>query len=188
MEIKNQFVLKIAFLLCLIFGACVSPKENHSVTDSETIKSEDCFVKEELVSSDLERFKFQFENLTVEMIFHNSDSANVLQINSLGYPLHIQIDSPRINFWYYACGEKALFLIEGDDYYGSVFFAYYFMNEKLYYLGDFTIEQPNVEDEGVFEKDFQISQTENQFEIISFLNGNVYDTEVFKEMRAIQRN
>ena len=175
------------FSLCLIFGACVSPKENHSVEDSETIKSESCFIKQELVSIDDDELMFEYKDISLEIRPYDS-LPYVLNLYSLEYPIDIDLTGSSVNFWNFKCNEKAVFLIEGDSYYSSIFYAYYLINEKLYYLGDMSVEQPNVEDEGVFEKDFKISQTDNQFEIVSFLNGNVYDTVTFKEMHLIEHN
>lgn len=182
----KNYVVRRVFFLCLIFGACVSPKENQSVKDSETTKSEPCFMKQELVSSD-DELMFEYKDISFEIRPYDS-LPYFLNLDSLEYPIDIDLTGSSVNFWNFKCNEKAVFLIEGDSYYSSIFYAYYFINEELYYLGDLVVEQPNVEDEGVFEKDFQISQTDNQFEIISFLNGNVYDTVTFKEMRLIRRN
>lgn len=185
MEVTQNFVWKTALFLFVIFGACIGPKEKNSAENSEIVKSEPCFVKQELVSSDEKTF--DYKDLSFE-IKQSDTLPSVLKINNLEYPINIELESPSVKFWYYKCGEKAVFLIEGDDYYGSTFFAYYLINEELYYLGNLSVLQPNVESEGILKKDFNVSFNDSQFEVVSFLKGEIYETVIFKEMHRIQHD
>ncbi|MDG5817098.1 hypothetical protein QA601_18515 [Chitinispirillales bacterium ANBcel5] len=94
----------------------------------------------------------------------------------------------ELDFWYFRCMKSKVFLIELDDYYSSIFFIYRYQNGRLYGLGDFTIYQPNVEDEGLKEKNIEVKIKEGSMEITTFLDDekdNKYNFE-FKNATELE--
>lgn len=180
----QNYLIKSTFFLSLIFGACISPKRSNPDENSGIAKSESCFIKQELVYSDEDESMFEYGDVSFEIKPYDT-LPYILTIDSLEYPIDIDLTVASIDLWNYKCADKEVVLVEGYDYYSSIFYAYYVINGKLYYLGYLYVSQPNVEDEGIFEKEFKISHADDRFEVVSFLNGNVYDTVVFKEMQSI---
>ncbi|MDG5817056.1 hypothetical protein QA601_18305 [Chitinispirillales bacterium ANBcel5] len=97
-------------------------------------------------------------------------------------------DRGELDMWYFKCLESKVFLVELDDYYMSVFFVYKYARGHLYNIDNFAIGQPNVEDEGLKEKNIEVKIKEGSMEITTFLDDekdNKYNFE-FKNATELE--
>lgn len=112
-----------------------------------------------------------FEDNTVAELPFNPDSFYIeLSINNLLFESTHTLESANAYLWLYDHNKSdKILLIEGDDYYASVFFVYRFVNEQLYYLGDFFQEFPLVEDTGTT-KDISVQMKDNKLYVNAIWN------------------
>jgi len=183
-------IILIVLFTTFFFSSC---KENKGVVITEnnvknialTTNNKACFIKQEYLSrKDDKDLIFKYENENYEIKNNKEQSYNLI-LNGKKYLTNLNLESANINFYYYKCENKKIFMIEGDDYYSSVFFAYLFENEKLSYLGDFNIKQPNVEKLGVLKKDFNISFNNNQLSIDVLLQHKFFQAIKLKQKKNI---
>lgn len=192
MEIVDLLKIKRIFFICLLSTLfCCKEQNKEKVTEKDEkniviiTNEKSCFIKQEYLSKkDDKELIFKYENENYE-IKSNKEQAYDLILNRKKYLANLNLESANINFYYYKCENKKIFLIEGDDYYNSVFFVYLFENENLSYLGDFGIKQPNVEKSGVLKKDFNISFNNNEFSIDVFLKNKFFQTFKLKQKKNI---
>ncbi|WP_409417021.1 hypothetical protein [Flavobacterium sp. PS2] len=191
MEIIGLFKTKKVLLICLLYTIFCCKGENkdngttYKSSNSGIIVNESCFVKQKSFNKKEDKeLIYKYENETYE-IKSNNEQAYDIVLNGKKYLSNLNLESANINFYYYKCENKKVFLIEGDDYYSSVFFVYVFENEDLYYLGDFDINQPNVEKSGVLKKDFKISFNNNEFIIDALVKDKLFKTFYLKQKKSI---
>ncbi|MCV9934682.1 hypothetical protein OIU80_20570 [Flavobacterium sp. LS1R47] len=189
MEIMGFFKTKKMLFICLMYTVfCCKGENNDNITTyksntSVIIVNESCFVKQKIFNEkDDKELIYKYENEIYE-IKSNKKQAYDIVLNGKKYLSNLNLESANINFYYYKCMDKKVFLIEGDDYYSSVFFAYLFENEVLYYLGNFDINQPNVENSGVLKKDFKILANKDQLTIDLLLRDKFFKTFNLKQKK-----
>lgn len=180
--------LILIIVLTLNFG-CKEKNENYlkttSVPSTSFMEEKSCFENQKLKEK-IGDFHFKFEDKSFKL--ENIENGYNLLIDKKKYKTKLNLESPQTNVWYFKCKKQEIIFVEGDDYYGSVFFAYLFENEDLYYLGTFSVLQPNVEQEGVFKKNFEITLDQNQVEIISYLNDKIHKTFLLNEKVKIEKD
>lgn len=184
MELIRIHLFKIFIFLIFFLGACNAQEESESSNDFIKDSKDTCYRKENLVK-EIGDSVFIFETNSIGLK-RNLNSSYDLTIKNLKYLSNLSLESANINSWYYSCQDGAIILIEGDDYYGSVFYLYLLEKKELYLLGDIIIEQPNVEVEGIFKKDFKISKNDEFIEVISYLDNKVYNTVKLKKKKILQ--
>lgn len=171
----------LIILLSLFYG-CKGQEDKKEVKTIVDQSSATCFVKQNLLQKNNYR-QFKFNDYKFELI--NSDGRVDLLINSKKYLTNLTLESSEINFWNFKCNNKNIILLEGNDYYGSIFFCYLLENDNLFSLREFAVEQSNVEKEGLRKKDFKISLEDNGIKIITYLNGKNYNTNILKKKNRI---
>ncbi|KIA98870.1 hypothetical protein OA93_08280 [Flavobacterium sp. KMS] len=182
-------IIQLLVIFAFALSSCNSEKKEkikvNNIENTITIVNKSCFVKQKsLNKKDNDDFLYKYENETYE-IKNNNEQAYDIVLNGKKYLSNLNLESANINFYYYKCENKKVFLIEGDDYYSSVFFVYIFENEDLYYLGDFDINQLNVEKSGVLKKDFKISFNNNEFIIDALVKDKLFKTFYLKQKKSI---
>lgn len=145
----------------------------------------DCVFKEEKLLSHRENTNlFVFNNLSVSLKVTDEKDFNII-VNDIEYQTHIILDMGEIMVSNYKCDNKNVIIIHLEDYYGSIYFTYFYENENLFYLGSLSVDEPNVEKIGVQTKTFEIRAEKNVLEVISFLGGNLYDKKFFTQYEKI---
>ncbi|WP_395075703.1 hypothetical protein [Flavobacterium sp.] len=178
--------LKLLFLFGLILCNCKEQKEKSITTNNSinTVKLEtSCFVKQKIINESKD-FVYKYEDFEYK-INQNNESKNNLIIDDKEYSTNLILESADIHFHYYKCNGKKIFLVEGADYYSSTFYVYYYENDNLFYSGTFSIDQPNVENDGVLSKRFEMFANNNQIEIQSFIDNKEHKKFTFKERTKI---
>ncbi|SIS64947.1 hypothetical protein SAMN05421786_101738 [Chryseobacterium ureilyticum] len=178
MEIKriNKIIL---LLVVLFFYGCKEQNENQNpapvIQDTQTKKSH--FELQKKVSNNGNVFQY------ADMIFEIKSKEELydILINNDEFFTEIILDSPDLNIWYYKYNEDRIILLEGNDYYGSSFYAYHLINNNLFYLGDFTIQQLNIENEKPYKKEFEINIEKDKVIIQALLNGKPSIKNAYKD-------
>lgn len=195
MEIIEVFKRKkifFVFLLYIFFCCKGNNKEGFVADDLKgdfkiSNSSASCFVNQKCINkNDQNGFVYKFENEVYEVL-PNKNLTNDLVINGEKYLSNLTLESADLNFYYYKCSAKKIFLLERDDYYNSTIFAYLFEDKNLYYLGNFSISQPNVEKTGVKKKDFKISIDNNQIAIEVLLDSKSFNTYKLNEKKSVSK-
>lgn len=179
--IKKEAFSKILLILLIILNSCkTNDKETKriesEITKDEKINKELCFVKNN-TSTKINDNHVKFEGFEVQTV-SNVKNFDIV-INKKLFYANIELDLGTVKYHLYNCENEKILMIELDDYYSSIYYVFYYNNLDLYLLGTMNINQPNVEKEGVFSKDFIISKSENQFNIESTLDRKVYETKTF---------
>lgn len=165
----KYILILIAFMY--LFHSCKGQKEENTNTLTEKHNNKKGFKAQKINNQKDETF-FKFQDLTIELKFNNG-SSNVM-INNNEYLTSLVLESANINVWYYKQDqEDKIIMIEGNDYYSSIFHIYHFYHQKLFYLGYFYVDQPNIENERPYKKDFNITSKKNKIIIETILNGAV---------------
>ncbi|KGK30887.1 SH3 domain-containing protein [Cellulophaga sp. E6(2014)] len=187
---KNKLLITILLFLSIVSHfSCrkTEPKvsENNTTKSLDYIKSEskDNFNKAQSVLKhykqvdyvDRKDDEFIYQDIIVDFSFNvdlQKTSLKIIKENKVGFSrfLNDNFDNGNLHLWRYQNQKDNIFLMELDDYYGSVFFIYGFSNDCLFRLGDFVIAQPNVERDGVKQKSFKISEQDNTITIEQFLD------------------
>ncbi|MFK8267003.1 hypothetical protein [Capnocytophaga cynodegmi] len=145
----------------------------------------DCVFKEEKLLSHRESTNlFVFNNFSVSLKVTDERDFNII-VNDIEYQTHIILDMGEIMVSNYRCDDKNVIIIHLEDYYGSIYFTYFYENENLFYLGSLSVDEPNVEKIGVQTKTFEIRTEKNVLEVISLLGGNLYDKKKFTQYEKI---
>lgn len=149
----------------------------------------DCVFKEEKLLSHRENTDlFVFDNFSVNLKVTDEKDFNII-VNDIEYQTHIILDMGEIMVSSYKCVGDMIVFVHLEDYYVTTFFAYYFSDKNLFYLGDFTIhEAKDVEEKGNQKMTFNIERKEKTIEINSFLGGKFYEKIVFTEYQKIAKN
>ena len=148
----------------------------------------DCVFKEEKLLSHRENTDlFVFDNFSVNLKVTDEKDFNII-VNDIEYQTHIILDMGEIMVSNYKCDNKNIIIIHLEDYYGSIYFTYFYENENLFYLGSLSIDELNVEKIGVQTKTFEIRTEKNVLEVISLLGGKFYEKMVFTEYQKIAKN
>ena len=173
----------ISLILILFITTAISCKKaNEKILRNENTNSENtCFIKQNLNTKAVNLF--ESNNTIYNLVLNNELSYNLI-INDKEYSLEQVIESAEIKFYSFNCYNDTVIIIEGDDYYSSVFFVYYLEDENLYYLGNFNIDQPDVENTGVLSKDFKIFKKGNKFSIDILLN-NIFKNKIEFENKNV---
>lgn len=174
--------LLILIILLSLFYDCKGQDDKKVIKTIVNQDSSTCFVKQNLLQKNNDT-EFKFDDYKFELI--NNEETYNLSINSKKYLTNLTLESSEINFWNYKCDTKNVILIEGDDYYGSTFFAYLMDNDNLYSLGEFVIEQLDVEKKGPQKKDFKIYLEGYNVKIVTYLNGKNNSTNIFNKRNRI---
>jgi hypothetical protein len=98
-----------------------------------------------------------------------------LMINQNIYKTNAILDSGTLQLLIYKYQDRKIALIGLVDYYGSVYFVYYYNEKTLSELGTIHIDQPNVEDVGFKETSFRIYEKDNKLFINSYLGEQFHD-------------
>ncbi|SHM55070.1 hypothetical protein [Chryseobacterium polytrichastri] len=181
MEIRNFFSSKsILLFIILSFYGCKGQKEEkkNNAVEQHT-NTGNSYFQFQKVEEKKDGTTFKFADLKLELI-PNEGTTNLL-INNEEYLTKLTLDSPDINIWYYKYNDEKVILIEGMDYYSSVFYAYHLYNKQLFYLGNFTIDQPNIENEKPYKKDFKINIEKNKLIIENLLDGQLKGKNIFSD-------
>ena len=191
MIIKNKLLITILFSLSIILQFSCK-KTEHKVLGDNTIellakKSESIdslnqanyilktYNKVDYTSKNND--EFAYEDIKLNFPFNvnlQKTSLVIIKEDKVNFSrfLSDDFDSGDLNLWRYKNQKDNIFLIELDDYYGSVFFVYGLSNNCLFRLGDFVIPQPNVEQDGKKQKTFKISEQNEIIIIERFLDKN----------------
>ncbi|OCA77465.1 hypothetical protein BBI01_03155 [Chryseobacterium artocarpi] len=169
MGIKNTN-RSILLLIILFFYSCKGQKEEkNSISVIQNIKANNSYFQlQKAIKND--ETVFQYRDLKFEL--KSKEGESNLLINNEEFFIKLTLDSPDFNIWYYKNNIDKIILLEGNDYYSSVFYAYHLTNNKLFYLGNFTIDQPNVENEKPYKKEFKINIDKDKVIIQTLLNGS----------------
>ncbi|HEX8576824.1 MAG TPA: hypothetical protein VF677_11075 [Flavobacterium sp.] len=190
MELIKKIKSKNLILVCLLYllSNCQGQNKKETLNNNIAISSQaNCFVRQNsLNDKKTENLIYKYQDYVYEIDLNNESTYDIV-INKKKYLLNLTLESPLINFYYYKCNDKKIILVEGDDYYGSVFFAYHLVNDKLFYLGNFNIEQPNVENTGVLKKDFIVSLNDNEISLQVLLDKKIEKKIVFNDKKEIKR-
>ncbi|MBP2615892.1 hypothetical protein [Chryseobacterium jejuense] len=146
MEIIRKWFLPL--LLITLFN-CNGQDKKNKLEKIESKKEESIhsnFILQKIISEDKDEFSYQFSELICKLIPSEKQTLNLFVNNNL-YETNITIESADINIWNFKNNENHFILIEGDDYYGSIFHVYLYNNIKksLYYYGNFVYENENAE-------------------------------------------
>lgn len=125
---------------------------------------------------------FQYTDITFQLKLKNG--ASNLLINNSEFATKLILDSADFNIWYYKNNQDRIIFLEGNDYYSSIFYAYHFIQNRLFYLGSFYIDQPNVETEKPYKKEFRITIEKNNVIIRTFLNGKASEENRFRDQAS----
>lgn len=142
------------------------------------------YVKSEYVSEERAHI-FMYDTMNVALkVKSNLDSINrekpgfhnlVLACDSASkprsYSLDDSFDMGDFDLWFFRSEESNVIIVELYDYYGSVFFPYVLVDEKLFIIGDFEIMEPEVEDVGIQKKDIKVVWDGEKFITTTFLGG-----------------
>ncbi|PAM92489.1 hypothetical protein B4N84_22540 [Flavobacterium sp. IR1] len=192
MEIVSLLKMRKIFFICLLGTLFCCKEQNKEEIIAKNVKNIgsitnniSCFIKQEYLNENKEKeliYKYKDE---IYEIKSNQKQTYDIVLNGKTYLANLNLESAGINFYYYKCHDKKILLIEGDDYYGSVFFVYLFENKDFYYLGDFYITQPTVEKSGILKKDFNISFNNSEFIIDALVKDKFFKTFNLKERKRI---
>ncbi|OXA87368.1 hypothetical protein [Flavobacterium hercynium] len=192
MEIVTLRTIRKIIFICLLSSLFCCKKQNKEEIIAKNVKNNSsitnnvsCFTKQEYLNgNDDKELIYKFKDEIYE-IKRNQKQTYDIVLNGKKYLANLNLESAGINFYYYKCHDKKILLIEGDDYYSSVFFIYLFENKDFYYLGDFYIKQPTVEKSGILKKDFNISFNNNEFIIDVLVEDKFFKTFNLKERKSI---
>ena len=146
MEIIKKWFLPL--LLIILFNCNGQDKKNKSekidTKTEENINSN--FILQKISSENKDTFTYQFPELICKLIQSKKQSLNFAVNNNL-YETNITIESAEVNIWNFKNNKNHFILIEGDDYYGSIFYVYLYNSERknLTYFGNFVYENENAE-------------------------------------------
>jgi hypothetical protein len=99
-------------------------------------KENETFVLQKQLSKNKDNFKYFFQEFVYQLIPTESSLFD-LSINENVYKTDLLLDSASINIWDLKKSRNHLILVEGNDYYGSVFYVYYYHDSVLTYYGTF---------------------------------------------------
>jgi len=137
-----ELIKKILFCLFLSFlmscdGQNKETSNERKVNQTDSIQKEnETFILQKQLSKNKDNFKYFFPEFVYQLIPTESSLFD-LSINENVYKIDLLLDSASINIWDLKKSKNHLILIEGNDYYGSVFYVYYYHNNVLTYYGTF---------------------------------------------------
>lgn len=99
-------------------------------------KTGEKFELQEIISKREDGLNYRFRENTYQLIPSENSVFN-LSVNDRIYNTGLLLESASVNVWDFKNKKRHIILIEGDDYYGSVFYAYLFENYRLYDYGSF---------------------------------------------------
>lgn len=106
------------------------------------------FELQKIISKRDDDLNYRFPENTYQLIPSEKSVFNV-SVNDSIYDTGLLLESASVNVWDFKNKKRHIILIEGDDYYGSVFYAYLFENYRLYDYGSFNnqVKDPERETE-----------------------------------------
>ncbi|WP_284464558.1 hypothetical protein, partial [Chryseobacterium sp.] len=143
--IKNWF---LPLLLIVLFN-CNGQDKKKKLEKIDTKIEENIylnFILQKTISENKDTFTYKFPELICKLIQSEKQGLNLAVNNNL-YETNITIESAEINIWDFKNNKNHFILIEGDDYYGSIFYVYLYNSElkSLSYFGNFAYENKNAE-------------------------------------------
>lgn len=106
------------------------------------------FESQKIISKRDDDLNYRFPENTYQLIPSEKSVFNI-SVNDSIYDTGLLLESASVNIWDFKSKKRHIILIEGDDYYGSVFYAYLFENYRLYEYGSFNnqVKDPERETE-----------------------------------------
>lgn len=148
---------------------------NTNITKSESESSRKKYLRVKEISKNGDQYVFDFFSVSLteregEDVFFKQD-LNIIENNKkTSFKIDDDFDLGEFYLWVYKLDKKYVFLLELDDYTDSVFYAYHLLNGCLVRLGDLSIQQPNIEAEGIKKESFIIEEENELIFINTFLN------------------
>ena len=214
-----ELVKKIIFIIIILFYGCKDnlgikqSKNNLIKTDSirkstaakDVIKPiskspkniiEDnliCFIKEKELSHDNNIFiynnfslglSFDVESQTNYLIYKKGTDTDKYILEKDNY------DQPEFDIKVYTLDDIYVYILETIDYYSSIAYIYIYIDGILTRLGDISIDQPNVEEEGIKTESFKICKENDTISIECFLDNELVSTHKFEidKSKIIKKN
>ena len=174
---KNFYIL---FSFFVLLSCKTHNGDKNNVSKQIQVSENSLFEQQKLIERrDNDFFKYTQDIFELKT---NDDFSQNLKINNKEYNTKLMLDSSEINLQYFKQNNDKIILLEGNDYYASVFFIYYYNQENLYYLGNFSIDSPNIETDpnsGIV--NFQIEKNnKNEIIISSIIKNKVSKVYTFK--------
>ncbi|MFC3160734.1 hypothetical protein SAMN05443633_10573 [Chryseobacterium arachidis] len=172
MELVKKIFYGVSILLLFSCNGQENKAELQGKTTLSYSQNENSeFILQKQISKDENNFKYLYK----ENIFQLVQAENFtydLSIDHNIYDTNLVLESASINIWNFKRTNDHIILVEGDDYYGSVFYIFYYNNNTLKYYDSIYYEVKNAEknkEEKKFEVNFKnqtlaisISQNENK--------------------------
>jgi len=201
-----EVIKKIVFIFIVVLVGCKQPSNTKDIKNNvkkeinkdEIINKKDiikvpksiitenllnCFTKENEVKHIEDETLFVYKEFSLELT--NDDYGQYLVYkknkNADTYPLiNDNYDQADFDIKIYKSKNDYIFLLETIDYYSSVIYIYIYVDGVLTRLGDISIDQPNVEDEGIKKESFKICKENDTILMECFLDKKLYSTHKFK--------
>lgn len=180
-------IKKILYSICILLLFSCNGQENKAAEKEETIylPSKNINIQyalQKIVSKDDDKFEYYFKENVIKLILTRNTTFN-LSIDNKIFETNLALESPTINVWNFKKSNTSIILIEGDDYYGSVFHVFYYANNILRYYDNINYVVKNVEEnnEG---KNIDID-FKNQILTISISQNNKTNNYMLKKNKII---
>ncbi len=131
-----------------------------------------------------ETYLFQDLKVTLRYLFEKGTN---LFIDEIEYKIHEIFDMGDLFVSNYRHAEENVFIVHLEDYYGSLYFVYYFSSKKLYYAGHLSVDEPKVEEIGIKKKSFTVKKDNGKIVVDTFIDGELFGTAIFDKFKNISK-
>lgn len=186
MELRSILFAVIGLLFsCTTGNTKQIPNVGYKKYPGKHFELTDTIVYRQINARERQDDRFLYNCFSAELQFNVEKQASSLIIktenqNIQKYELQDNFDSGEFNLWLYSNENDYIYLLELDDYYVSVFYVYYHSKENLIRIGDFLLEQADVEEVGVKKKSFKVKRKGSSITIDSYLDDSLVNSKRFK--------